>query len=387
MSGAALSVDPSESAVTAGLRYVRAGGPCILRRRCGRSFRYIGPEGKPLRDRQALQRVRSLVIPPAWRDVWICPSPNGHLQAVGWDARGRKQYRYHPLYRQVRDQAKFSRMIAFGAMLSVIRKHVRRDLKRPGLPREKVLAAMVRLLERTWIRVGNEEYARENDSFGLTTLRNQHVRVAGDRLRFHFRGKSGQEHVLELNDRKLARIVRQCREIPGQELFQYLDENGDACRVDSADVNRYLREITGQDFTAKDFRTWAGTVLAARELAACGPAPSEAALKRNVAGAVKRVAEELGNRAATCRKYYVHPAVVEAYADGSLFPAIQGGTEQHRAYNGLGLQPEEYCVMVLVAEYQERQAGAAVRQARRTRRRPHASRRPAAVRRDAILKE
>ncbi len=353
------SSNPFESAQEAGLRYIPGGGPCISRVRCGKSFRYLGPDRKPLRDPKALARIRSLVIPPAWRDVWICPSPNGHLQAYGWDAKGRKQYRYHPLYRAVRDEAKYSRMIAFGTVLAVIRRRVEEDLARPGLPREKVLATVVRLLETTFIRVGNDEYARENESFGLTTMRNRHVRIDGACLMFRFRGKSGQQHNVELTDRRLARIVRQCQDLPGYELFEYVDGSGEVCQIDSEDVNRYIREISGQEFTAKDFRTWAGTVLAARELYAAGPCTQPSAARRIVAGAVQRVARRLGNRPAACRKYYIHPAILEAWSDGSLFPAMEQGEQQNAAYAGLGLRPEEYSVMVLVAGYQKERAQAA----------------------------
>jgi len=355
-----LNTDPLQSAVTAGLRYVLDRGPGIERRRCGRAFRYLGPDRTPIRDRDELKRIRSLAIPPAWTRVWICPSRFGHLQAVGWDARGRKQYRYHPLYREVRDQAKFGRMIAFGTMLSRIRRQVRRDLRRPGLPREKVLAAIIRLLETTFVRVGNDEDARENGSFGLTTLRNRHAEVSGAKVKFHFRGKSGLDQEVELTDPRLAHIVRQCQELPGYELFEYRNGTGEICRVDSADVNCYLREITGQEFSAKDFRTWAGTVLAARELASMGPCHSKAAAKRTIVAAMKAVARQLHNRPATCRKYYVHPAVVEAYEQGSLFERIREGEAQKQAYGRHGLLPEEYAVMVIVAEYQEKQ----VREAR-----------------------
>jgi DNA topoisomerase-1 len=350
------STDPLESAAEAGLRYVSGYGPCIQRVRCGKGFRYVGPGGVPLRDTKHLERIRSLVIPPAWTNVWICPSASGHIQAVGWDAKGRKQYRYHPRYREVRDQAKFSRMIAFGAVQGLIRRRVREHLALRGLPREKVLATVVRLLETTFIRVGNEEYARENESFGLTTMRNRHVRIDGAKLLFRFRGKSGLEHIIELTDRRLARIVRDCQDLPGYELFQYVDEGGAVRSIDSADVNDYLREITGQDFTAKDFRTWEGSVLAARELHAAGPCPNPTAGKKTIVAAVKSVAHRLGNRPATCRKYYIHPAVIEAYSDGSLFPAMERGEQQDSAYAGLGLRPEEYALMVIVAAYQERLA-------------------------------
>ena len=353
------STDPLQSAAEAGLRYVSGSGPCIRRIRQGKHFRYLGPTGQPLRDPKHLERIRSLAIPPAWSDVWICPSPNGHLQAYGWDAKGRKQYRYHPLYRAIRDQAKFSRMIAFGTVLALIRKEVEHDLNRRGLPKEKVLATVVRLLETTYIRVGNDEYAKENDSFGLTTMRDRHVRIAGSKLLFRFRGKSGQDHTIDLTDQRLARIVKQCQDLPGYELFQYVNEAGRICRIDSADVNDYIRSLTKQEFTAKDFRTWAGTVMAAREFHAAGPCPSARAGKRIIVNTVKRVAKRLGNRPATCRKYYIHPAIIEAWSDGSLFPAMEQGIEQHTAYNGLGLRPEEYSVMVLVAEYQQKLAKAA----------------------------
>jgi DNA topoisomerase-1 len=344
------SVDPLESAQEAGLRYICGGDRAIRRIRCGKHFRYLGPDGKPLRDPKHLERIRKLVIPPAWQDVWICPSPNGHLQAYGWDARGRKQYRYHAEYRKVRDEAKFSRMIAFGTVLAVVRKRVEEDLARRGLPKEKVLATVVRLLETTFIRVGNEEYAKENESFGLTTMRNRHVRIDGATLMFRFRGKSGQQHLVELTDRKLARVVRQCQELPGYELFEFVNEAGEVCSIGSADVNQYLRETTGQDFTAKDFRTWAGTVLAARELHAIGPAGSETAAKKAVVEVVKTVARHLGNRPATCRKYYIHPAIVDSYMVGSLHEVMQRGEEQHTAYSGLSLRPEEYCCMVIIAD-------------------------------------
>ncbi len=352
------STDPTESAEEAGLRYVAACGPCIRRIRAGRSFRYIGPEGKPIRDAAQLQRIRALVIPPAWRDVWICPSAKGHLQATGRDAKGRKQYRYHTAYRATRDQAKFSRLIAFGAVLALIRRTVRHDLQLHGLPKEKVVAAVVRLLESSMMRVGNEDYAAENGSYGITTLKNRHVRIEGAKLMFRFRGKSGVEHQLELTDRRLAGIVRQCRELPGYELFEYVSEEGEVLSVNSSDVNSYLRRITGQEFTAKDFRTWFGTVLAVREFTAIGPSRTQTEAKRAVVAAVKGVAQQLGNRAATCRKYYIHPAVIEAYGDGSLFEVVKQGEQQNAAYAGLGLQPDEYTAMVVVAEYQEKLARA-----------------------------
>ena len=353
------SLEPVLAAKEAGLRYVDGSGPCIRRARCGSGFRYLGPGGAPLRDRAELERIKSLAIPPAWTNVWICPSRNGHIQAVGWDAKGRKQYRYHARYREVRDEAKFSRMIAFGTALAIIRRRVRRDLKRRGLPREKVLATVVRLLETTYIRVGNAEYAKENESFGLTTLRNRHVQICGATLRFQFKGKSGQKHLLEVTDRHLARIVQQCQDLPGYELFEYVDESGETRVVDSADVNEYLRGIAGQEFTAKDFRTWAGTVLAARELVAVGRPHGPTDAKKRIVKAVKRVAEKLGNRPAASRKYYIHPAMFEAYEDGSLFETMRAGVEQEQAYHGKGLRAEEYAVMVIIAKAMEKLAKAA----------------------------
>lgn len=312
---AEIIVDPVESAKAVGLRYVTDAGPGMRRRRAGKGFAYIGADGKAVRDREALTRIRALAIPPAWTDVWICPSANGHLQATGRDARGRKQYRYHARWREVRDETKYGRMIAFAEALPRIRRRVERDLERPGLEREKVLATVVRLLETTLIRVGNEEYARANDSFGLTTLRNRHVEVNGSTLRFEFYGKSGRRHRITLDDPRLARIVKRCRDIPGYELFQYLDDDGERRSIDSTDVNEYLREAAGEEFTAKDFRTWGGTVLAAIALCGFEPCDCEAEAKKNVARAIEMVAERLGNTPAVCRKCYVHPAVIEAYLE------------------------------------------------------------------------
>ena len=271
------------------------------------------------------------MIPPAWTDVWICPDPRGHIQATGRDARGRKQYRYHPRWREVRDEDKYGRLADFGRALPAIRRRIDRDLRRRGLPREKVLAAVVKLLETTFIRVGNDEYARQNRSYGLTTMRDAHVRVAGSKVRFLFRGKSGVEHQLELDDRRLARIVKQCRDLPGQELFQYLDERGAVVDVGSEDVNAYLKEITGTEFTSKDFRTWAGTVLAARLLGQAEPQSSVTAGKREIARAIDEVAKRLGNTRAVCRKCYVHPAVIEAYLDGSITRALARPTAAEAA--------------------------------------------------------
>jgi DNA topoisomerase-1 len=310
--------DPRRSARSVGLRYVTDAVPGLRRSRSGKGFRYLYPGGRPVRDRATLARLKSLAIPPAWTDVWICPWPEGHLQVTGRDARGRKQYRYHTRWREVRDQTKFSRMMAFAELLPHARQRVARDLRRPGLPREKVLAAVVRLLEVSLVRVGNEEYARQNGSFGLTTLRDRHAIVAHGRLRLRFRGKGGKQHTVAVDDPRLARIVGRCQDIPGQELFQYLDEEGRPQAIGSADVNQYLRMICGDDFTAKDFRTWAGTVLAARALRSCGPAGSQAHGKRNIVRAIAGVAERLGNTPAVCRKSYVHPAILDAYLAGAL---------------------------------------------------------------------
>jgi DNA topoisomerase-1 len=307
--------DPAEAARAAGLRYVSETGPGIRRRRAGRGFVYLNGHG-PLRERATLGRIRTLAIPPAWTDVWICPSPVGHLQAVGRDARGRKQYRYHPRWRETRDETKFTHMVAFARALPRIRTRVAADLTRRGLPREKVLATVVRLLETTLVRVGNEEYVRANKSFGLTTLRDRHVDVNGDAVRFRFRGKGGKEHDLDVRDPRVARIVRRLQDLPGQELFQYIDDEGVRRSVDSGDVNAYLREISGDDFTAKDFRTWAGTVMCAVALAECRRFVSVRQARRNIARAIGQVAARLGNTPAIARKSYVHPALLEAYLAG-----------------------------------------------------------------------
>jgi DNA topoisomerase-1 len=312
-------VSPIESARYAGLRYVCDGTPGIRRTMGPLGFKYIAPNGRVIRNAAELKRIRALAIPPAWTDVWICADPRGHLQASGRDARGRKQYRYHNAWRACRDETKFDRMQAFAAALPGIRRRTAADLARPGLPREKVLATVVQLLEKSLIRVGNDEYARANRSFGLTTLRNQHVDVKGSTLRFEFRGKSGVRHSVDVNDRRLARIVKQCRDLPGQELFQYVDEDGMHQDVTSQDVNAYLKEITGEDFTAKDFRTWAGTVLAATALRHLDRAATATQARKNVVQAIEAVAGMLGNTRSVCRKSYIHPAVVDCYTDGSMF--------------------------------------------------------------------
>jgi DNA topoisomerase-1 len=344
----AVYVDPVESAKAAGLRYVTDDEPGIRRRKSGKGFTYLDLQGKAIRDPKVLERIRKLAIPPAWTDVWICPRANGHLQATGRDAKGRKQHRYHPDWRSVRDETKFGRMIAFGEALPKIRGRVERDLSLRGLPREKVLAAVVKLLETTLIRVGNKEYVKQNNSFGLTTLRDQHVDISGSTVRFEFRGKSGKEHSVEIQDRRLARIVKQCRDVPGQKLFQYLDEAGERQSVGSEDVNAYLRETTGEDFSAKDFRTWGGTVLALSALLELGPCETERDANKAVVEAVKRVSTSLGNRPAICRKFYVHPVVIDSYLKGSLTQVLEGATESAEGEDPSGLRRLEAQVLGLL---------------------------------------
>lgn len=310
--------DPRRSARLAGLRYTSDDRPGIARVRSGRGFGYRDPDGRTLRDRATLARIRALAIPPAWADVWICPDPVGHLQATGRDARGRKQYRYHSQWRSRRDESKFERILVVARLLPRIRRRVDRDLARRSLSREKVLAAVVRLLELTLIRVGNEEYARLNRSFGLTTMRDRHVTVSGSSVRLRFRGKSGRQHEVDLRDRRLAAVVRRCRELPGQELFQYFDADGEPRDVTSDDVNAYLREAAGADVTTRDFRIWSGTVLAYRALRDLGPADGPGVAKRNVAEAVRISADGLGNTAAVARRSYIHPAVLDGYLAGEL---------------------------------------------------------------------
>lgn len=356
-----LPLDPLESAKVAELRYVDDSGPGIRRIAHGKTFRYKRPDGSAVRDLPTLRRIASLAIPPAWTNVWICPAPDGHIQATGRDARGRKQYRYHPRFRQIREQTKYERMIAFAQVLPKIRAQVDEDLGRSGLVREKVLATVVRLLEITLIRVGNEEYARENASFGLTTLRTRHVDVTGSNVRFRFRGKSGIEHALEVHDRRVARVIARCSDLPGQILFQYVDDEGNLCSVESAEVNAYLRGICESDFTAKDFRTWAGTVLAAKELAKlvaeADAQLSGTALKKNVTQAVKEVARRLGNTASVCRKCYVHPEVIEAYLEGQLSleaipPSMPGGPARAPSLSAA----EAAVLALLVARLQRRRS-------------------------------
>jgi len=329
------------------LRFVADSRPGIRRVRTGSGFRYLRADGRPVRDKPTLARIKALAIPPAWNDVWVCPQANGHIQAVGHDAKGRRQYRYHADYRAARDEAKFDRMVAFGKTLPRIRKAVARDMARRGLSRRKVLAAVIRLLETSLIRVGNEEYASDNGSFGLTTLRDRHAQINGGVIRFRFRGKSGVAHDVSLSDRRLARIVKQSQDLPGQELFQYTDDDEKVRDIGSADVNEYLREIAGDDFTAKDFRTWAGTVLAALALEEFKSFDSQAEAKRNVMSAIRRVAEKLGNTPAVCRKGYIHPRVIDAYLQGTMRDAMR-----RRAASAMShvskLEPEEAAVLALL---------------------------------------
>ncbi len=342
--------EPSVVARQAGLRYTSDTQPGIRRVRRGKGFSYIGVDGQAVRDRDARDRIRLLAIPPAWTDVWICPWPNGHLQATGRDARGRKQSRYHARWREARDESKFDRMIAFAGALPVIRERTDADLARSGLPREKVLAAVVRLLELTLVRVGNEEYARLNKSFGLTTLRDRHATVRGRKVHFRFRGKSGRLHEVGIANQRLARVVRRCQELPGQDLFQYVDEDGELTSVASEDVNEYLREISGGDFTAKDFRTWAGTVLAYRALRALQPADSATDAKRNVVEAIRVTAGRLGNTPAVARKSYVHPAVLDAYLDGRVGGALVEAAEEQVEPPAEASAEEEAAVVELLTQ-------------------------------------
>ncbi len=345
-----IPIDPVDSAKAAGLRYVSDAKPGIQRKRSGKGFRYIGVDGAPMRDPEVLARIKSLAIPPAWTDVWICPNPNGHLQATGRDAKGRKQSRYHPRWREVRDETKYERMMLFGEALPVIRERVEHDLGRPGLPREKVLATIVRLMETTFIRVGNAEYARENHSYGLTTMREKHVDVDGSTVKFDFQGKSGVRHTVDVNDRRLARIIKRCLDLPGYELFQYLDGDGEHHTIDSAEVNDYLREITNENFTAKDFRTWAGTVLAFEALKEFETFESETQGKKNVVQAIAAVAKRLGNTPSVCRKCYVHPAVLEWYLSGGMSEVMKRKVERQIAECSVALVQEEAALMQLLRQ-------------------------------------
>lgn len=331
----------------AGLRYVLDKQPGISRSRRGETFVYRHPAGRLLRDKAALKRIRSLAIPPAWTEVWICPLENGHIQATGRDARGRKQYRYHPRWRAVRDEAKHERMLAFGAVLPRIRQRVSADLRRHGMCRLKVMATLVRLLETTLIRVGNDEYVQQNGSYGLTTLHNHHAKVQAAKITFSFKGKSRICHQIDVHDPRLAKLVRRCQELPGQQLFEYLDEEGAVHAVSSDDVNTYLREIAGDEFSAKDFRTWAGTILAAAALRELAGFHSLTEAKRNIVQAIGGVAKTLGNTAAVCRRCYIHPAIIDAYLAGQTIPAAPAGGRTRRSNR---LRPDEAAVMTLLRQ-------------------------------------
>jgi DNA topoisomerase-1 len=341
-------------AKAADLRYVSDAKPGITRKsrtlRGKLHFDYFGPDGKKITDEETLRRIKRLAVPPAWKDVWICPTENGHIQAVGRDDKGRKQYRYHERWTEVRDETKYGRMMAFAQALPGIRRRVDADLRKKDMSRERVLAAVVRLLETTLIRVGNDEYAQQNRSYGLTTLRNRHARVRGSEIIFQFLGKSGKAHRISLKDPRLAKFVRRCQDLPGQELFGYIDKTGEVRDVRSEDVNAYLREISGADFTAKDFRTWAGTVLAAVALHELTGFTSKREAKKNITQAIEAVSRMLGNTAAICRKCYVHPEIFESYLSGQTISTLKQRAERKLRSELKGLRPEEAAVMMLLRE-------------------------------------
>ena len=342
------TIDAKISAEHAGLRYTNLDTPGITRRKVGKGFSFRSPDGQRVTSPEGIQRIRSLAIPPAWTDVWISPDPRGHIQAIGKDERGRRQYRYHSKFREVRESAKFEHLIAFAESLPSLRARVKSDMAKPGLGHSKVLATVVHLLETTMIRVGNAAYARDNKSYGLTTLLNRHVSIDGAELRFNFTGKSGKTWCLNFRDRRVARIVKNCQEIPGQHLFQYVDDAGEHQPITSADVNTYLKEVSGSDVTAKDFRTWTGTLLAAMTLAEFEKADGAAAAKKNVTTAIKHVAARLGNTPTICRKCYVHPDIVAAYLDGELLIEIQKDIDQQLSGNLEHLRPEEGAVLAFL---------------------------------------
>ncbi len=340
--------DPIESAQATGLRYVHDDAPGISRRRAGKGFFYRDADRNLIRDEKVLARIKALAIPPAYKEVWICAAANGHIQATGMDERGRKQYRYHEKWRAVRDENKYERMLAFGRALPKIRRLTSRDLKQKGLPRTKVLAAIIQLLEKTMIRVGNEQYAQQNKSFGLTTMRNRHAKILGAKVHFDFKGKSGVHHEIDLQDANLSRVISKLQDLPGQELFQYVDESGAIVSASSSDVNEYLKEISGQDFSAKDFRTWSGTVLASLALQEFEKFDSETQAKKNVLSAIENVAERLGNTPSVCRKCYVHPAVIDSYMDGTMLEVLQQKAEKELGSTLRGLRPEEGAILAFL---------------------------------------
>lgn len=341
--------DPEEVAAAANLHYVSDEMPGIRRKRWGRGFTYLDEHGEHITGDEQRQRFEALVIPPAWTDVWICPDPNGHILATGRDDAGRKQYIYHPRWQEVRNENKFNRMILFGQALPGLREQVDADLRRHGLPRERVLAVVVRLLDKTLIRIGNDEYAQRNDSYGLTTLRDKHVKLNSRRLEFEFTGKSGKHHVVDVEDRRLARLVKRCKDVPGYELFQYYDDEGNHHAVDSGMVNAYLNEVTGEDFTAKDFRTWGGTVLALHALRELPLPEDDEAAEENIREAVKRVAEGLGNTEAVCREYYIHPSVLDCYRQGSLSGLVEQGQRDYALHHDRLSDDEEAALALLLA--------------------------------------
>jgi DNA topoisomerase I len=351
-------VDPEAAAESAGLVYVSDAEPGVRRQRHGKSFAYKGRNGEAITDKRMLERIYRLAIPPAWTDVWISISPNGHIQATGRDARGRKQYKYHARWREVRDSTKFEHMVEFASALPRIRKRMAADLGARGLSRRKVLATVVYLLENTLIRVGNSDYAKQNKSFGLTTLRDGHVDIDGSELRFEFNGKSGKTWKLRMRDRRIASVVKSCQDLPGQHLFQYVDENGERQQVSSTDVNDYLREIAGGEVTAKDFRTWAGTVLAAMALSEFESFDSEAGAKRNIKLAIEKVAARLGNTPTICRQCYIHPEVLNAYLEGSVLTALKQEAESELKRKLGKLSPEEAAVLSLIQSRLKREVAA-----------------------------
>jgi DNA topoisomerase-1 len=355
-------VDPRDAAESAGLRYVSDEQPGIRRSKSGKGFTYTKPDGSKVADEATLKRIKTLAVPPAWTDVWICLRANGHIQATGRDAKGRKQYRYHARFREVRDGTKYEHMMAFAQALPAIRAKLKEHMALRGLPREKVLATVVNLLETTLIRVGNDDYVKQNKSYGLTTLQDQHVKVDGAGLRFRFKGKSGKTWSLQLKDRRIAKIVKACQDLPGQELFQYIDEDGVQRDVTSADVNAYLKEITGKDITAKDFRTWAGTVLAALALKEFETFDTQAKAKKNVREAIERVASKLGNTPTICRKCYIHPEIMSSYVEGSLLLEVKNEVEAELRDDLAGLKPEEAAVLSLLEARLNRDVNAALKE-------------------------
>ena len=348
VSAASAVVDPQDAAEYVGLTYVSDENLGIRRLKTGKGFRYMRSGGAKIEDATTLKRLKALAIPPAWRDVWICPRPDGHIQATGRDAKGRKQYRYHPKFREVRESTKYQHMLKFAESLPTIRRQIREHLGLSGLPREKVLATVVHLLEATLIRVGSDEYAKQNKSYGLTTLKNRHVEVKGGELRFNFKGKSGKVWRLGIHDRRIAKVIRACQELPGQELFQYVDEQDQTRDVTSSDVNAYLKEISGEEITAKDFRTWHGTVLAALALQEFEKFDSQAGAKKNIKAAIQRVAARLGNTPTICRKCYIHPEILNTYIQGSLLLEVKAKVEAELRDDLQGLKPEEAAVLTLL---------------------------------------